>query len=131
LIAPTFKDAQAVAPLLADLLSIPLDGRYSPLALTPARQKELTLRALVEQLVGLAARQPVLMLFECLLELFVQDLDRREVEVVLIGVDGHLAQFPRILTKVKELARRGLLTYVATEPWFRGVSSYASPEGHE
>jgi hypothetical protein len=66
-----------------------------------------------------------------LLELLVQDLDRRHVEVVLIGVDGHLAQFPRILAKVKELARRGLLTYVATEPWFRGVSSYASPEGHE
>jgi hypothetical protein len=65
-----------------------------------------------------------------LLELLVQDLDRRHVEVVLIGVDGHLAQFPRILAKVKELARRGLLTYVATEPWFRGVSSYASPEGH-
>jgi GDSL-like Lipase/Acylhydrolase family len=66
-----------------------------------------------------------------LLELFVQDLDRRGVEVVLIGVDGHLAQFPRVLAKVKDLARRGLLTYVATEPWFRCVSSYASPEGHE
>jgi hypothetical protein len=66
-----------------------------------------------------------------LLELFVQDLNRRGVEVVLIGVDGHLAQFPRVLAKVNELARRGLLTYVATEPWFRGISAYASPEGHE
>jgi hypothetical protein len=66
-----------------------------------------------------------------LLELFVQDLDRRGVEVALIGVDGHLAQFPRILAKVKELARRRLLTYVASEPWFRGVSDYASPEGHQ
>jgi hypothetical protein len=66
-----------------------------------------------------------------LLELFVQDLDRRGVEVVLIGVDGHLAQFPRILAKVEELTRRGLLTYIATEPWFRGVFDYDSPEGHE
>jgi GDSL-like Lipase/Acylhydrolase family len=66
-----------------------------------------------------------------LLELFVQDLGRRGVEVVLIGVDGHLAQFPRVLAKVEELARRGLLTYVATEPWFRSVSAYASPEGHQ
>lgn len=66
-----------------------------------------------------------------LLELLVQDLDRRNVEVVLIGVDGHLPQFPRILAKVKELARRGLLTYIATEPWFRGVFDYDSPEGHE
>jgi hypothetical protein len=66
-----------------------------------------------------------------LLEHLVQDLHRRNVEVVLIGVDGHLAQFPRVLAKVKELARRGLLTYVATEAWFRGIPSYASPEGHE
>jgi class 3 adenylate cyclase/predicted ATPase len=64
LIASTFKDNGEVAPLLADLLSIPLDDRYPPLALTPSRQKELTLRALVEQLVGLASRQPVLVLFE-------------------------------------------------------------------
>jgi GDSL-like Lipase/Acylhydrolase family len=66
-----------------------------------------------------------------MLELFVQDLDRRGVEVVLIGVDGHLAQFPHVLAKVKELARHGLLTYVATEPWFRGVFDYNSPEGHQ
>jgi hypothetical protein len=65
-----------------------------------------------------------------LLELLVQDLDRRGIELVLIGVDGHLAQFPRILAKVEELARRGLLTYVATEPWFWGEVDYASPEGH-
>jgi hypothetical protein len=66
-----------------------------------------------------------------LLELFVQDLDRRGVEVVLISVDGNLAQFPHILAKVNELAGRRLLTYVASEPWFRGVPPHASPEGHQ
>src|SRR5207244_11501815 len=52
------------APLLAALLSLPAGERYRPLNLTPQKQKEKTLRALVAQVVGLAARQPVLMLFE-------------------------------------------------------------------
>jgi hypothetical protein len=65
-----------------------------------------------------------------LLELFVEDLSERGIEVVLFGVNGHLTEFPAILAKVKELDRRRLLTYVASEPWFEGVSDYASPEGH-
>ena len=52
------------AALLAALLSIPAGARYPPLNLTPQKQKEKTLRALVAQVEGLAARQPVLMLFE-------------------------------------------------------------------
>jgi predicted ATPase len=46
------------------LLSIPTGERYSPLNLTPQKQKEKTLQALVAQVQGLAARQPVLMMFE-------------------------------------------------------------------
>jgi predicted ATPase len=46
------------------LLSLPPDARYQPLDLTPQKQKERTLRALVAQIAGLAARRPVLMLFE-------------------------------------------------------------------
>jgi tetratricopeptide (TPR) repeat protein len=46
------------------LLSLPTGERYPPLALTPQKQKEKTLRALVARVAGLAARQPVLMLFE-------------------------------------------------------------------
>lgn len=65
-----------------------------------------------------------------LLELFVEDLSDRGIEVVLFGVDGHLAQFPGIMAKVEQLDERGLLTYVASEPWFEDVSDYASPEGH-
>jgi class 3 adenylate cyclase/predicted ATPase len=57
-------DLGEAAPLLAALLSLPADDRYPPLGLTPQKQKERTLRAMVAQVEGLAARQPVLMLFE-------------------------------------------------------------------
>ena len=52
------------APLLADLLAIPTGGRYPPLALSPQRRKERTLAALLTQLERLAAKQPVLALYE-------------------------------------------------------------------
>ena len=51
-------------PLFASLLSIPLGDRYPPLEIAPQVQKERTLEALADQLLGLAARQPVLMVFE-------------------------------------------------------------------
>jgi predicted ATPase len=50
--------------LLADLLSLPAEQRYPPLALSPQRKKEKTLEALVRQLVGLSRRQPVLFVCE-------------------------------------------------------------------
>ncbi len=58
------KDLSEAGPLLAALLSLPAGERYPPLDLTPQKQKEKTLRTLVAQVEGLAARQPVLMLFE-------------------------------------------------------------------
>ena len=51
-------------PLIAALLGLPTEGRYPALDLTPQRQKQLTLAALVEQLEGLAAAQPVLLAYE-------------------------------------------------------------------
>jgi predicted ATPase len=54
---------QAV-PLIAALLGLPTEGRHPALALTPERQKQLTLATLVEQLEGLAAAQPVLLAYE-------------------------------------------------------------------
>jgi predicted ATPase len=51
-------------PLLADMLSIPTGDRYPPLNLTPQKRKENTLHAQLAQVEGLAARQPVLMVFE-------------------------------------------------------------------
>ena len=59
----TDRPEQAV-PLIAALLGLPTEGRYPALDLTPQRQKQLTLAALVEQLEGLAAAQPVLLAYE-------------------------------------------------------------------
>jgi predicted ATPase len=64
LMAQATNDLAEAVPLLAALLSIPTGERYPPLDLVPQRQKERTLRALVAQIEGLAARQPLLMLFE-------------------------------------------------------------------
>ena len=46
------------------LLSLETDARYPPLDMSPHRQKERTLEELVDQVAGLAARQPVLALYE-------------------------------------------------------------------
>jgi class 3 adenylate cyclase len=54
----------AVAPLIAALLSIPHVTRYPPLDLPAQRQRELTVAALLDQLSGLAARRPVVMVLE-------------------------------------------------------------------
>ena len=59
----TDRPEQAV-PLIAALLGLSTEGRYPALDLTPQRQKQLTLAALVEQLEGLAAAQPVLLAYE-------------------------------------------------------------------
>ena len=57
--------SRATRPLLAELLSIPSGGRYPPRPdLSPQKRKEETLAALLAQLDGLAARRPVLMVFE-------------------------------------------------------------------
>jgi class 3 adenylate cyclase len=58
------NDLSEVVPLLADLLSIPTGDRYPPLSLTPQKRKEKTAHAQWAHIEGLAARQPVLMVFE-------------------------------------------------------------------
>ena len=58
------EDLGGTVPLLADLLSIPTGDRYSPINLSPQKKKEKTLHAQLAQVEGLAARQPVLMVFE-------------------------------------------------------------------
>jgi class 3 adenylate cyclase/predicted ATPase len=64
LLAEANVDLSEAVPLIADLLSVPIGNRYPPLSLTPQKRKENTLRALLAQLEGLAARRPVLMVFE-------------------------------------------------------------------
>ena len=63
-LARATDDLGEVVPLLAALLSLPAGERYPPLDLAPQKQKQQTLHALVAQVEGLAARQPLLMLFE-------------------------------------------------------------------
>jgi predicted ATPase/class 3 adenylate cyclase len=54
---------RVVAPL-ANLLSLPTSDRYRVPELSPQKRKEMTLAALLTQLDGLAARQPVYVIFE-------------------------------------------------------------------
>jgi predicted ATPase len=53
-----------VVPLFATLLSLPLPERYAPLTLTPQRQKQQTLEAVLAWLLAEATRQPVLFIVE-------------------------------------------------------------------
>jgi predicted ATPase len=53
-----------VSPLIASMLSIPLNDRYPALGLSPGQQRRQTLSALLDQMEGLARQEPVLMLFE-------------------------------------------------------------------
>ncbi len=64
LLALSGQPVEHAAPLIASLLSLSTGGRYTPLNFTPQRQKELTLQALVDQISGLAERQPLLLVFE-------------------------------------------------------------------
>jgi TOMM system kinase/cyclase fusion protein len=55
--------AEAV-PLFAALLSLPLTAGYPPLTVSPERQKQQTLHALLTVLLRIAAQQPVLFVME-------------------------------------------------------------------
>ena len=50
-----------IAPLLANLLSLPAEGRYPPLGLTPAQFKNAAISALVDYVLHLSEREPVLL----------------------------------------------------------------------
>jgi predicted ATPase/class 3 adenylate cyclase len=64
LLAQGTKKLEGVVPLVAALLGIPTGDRYALPELTPQRQKQLALEALVDQLEGLSAEQPVLLVYE-------------------------------------------------------------------
>src|SRR5207249_3249883 len=51
-------------PLFASLLALPLPDRYPPLALTPRRQKQKTLEALLGWILRETENQPVLLIVE-------------------------------------------------------------------
>jgi class 3 adenylate cyclase/DNA-binding response OmpR family regulator/predicted ATPase len=58
--AATLQDT----PFHASLLSIPTDGRYLSPELTPQRQKNLTIAALIRRVLGLAHTRPVVVVLE-------------------------------------------------------------------
>jgi class 3 adenylate cyclase/predicted ATPase len=62
-LAQTSTPTQDTA-LLADILSIPNDGRYLTFDLTPQQRRQKTLEALISQLEALTRQNPVLMIFE-------------------------------------------------------------------
>jgi predicted ATPase len=68
--------------LFAELLSLPTDGRYSKLDLTPQQRRERTFQALTTQIVALSEQQPVLMIFED-----VHWIDPTSLEALGRGID--------------------------------------------
>src|SRR5215469_13391086 len=52
------------AAVFAEMASLPSDGRYPTLDLTPQQRRQRTLEALISQLETLARQSPVLMIFE-------------------------------------------------------------------
>ena len=64
LLAGAGQSVLSDAGLFAALLSIPTSGRYPTPDLTPQRQKDLTIDALIHQILALAHMQPVLLVLE-------------------------------------------------------------------
>jgi tetratricopeptide (TPR) repeat protein len=63
LLAHTSTSSEHVA-LFSEMLSLPNDGRYPALELTPQQRRQRTMDALVLRIEALAHRNPVLMIFE-------------------------------------------------------------------
>ena len=64
LLSPTAKNAPRELALIAELLGVPTDGRCPTLTVSPQQKREMVLTALLDQLDGVAARSPVLMVYE-------------------------------------------------------------------
>src|SRR5215471_4023922 len=100
-----------VVPLFAALLSVPLSASYPPLTLTPQRQKQKTLEALLAWLLALAEQQPVLFV--------VEDLH---------WIDPSTLEFLTLLVEQGPTAR--LLTLLTCRPEFQppwGLRTHLTP----
>ena len=64
LLSQSEENPTEAAALFADLLAVPIHGRYPALTADPQRRRELTMMAFVRQLEGLARKKPVLTIFE-------------------------------------------------------------------
>jgi tetratricopeptide (TPR) repeat protein len=64
LLGRAVADYRVMAPLLAQMLGIESEARYGNLELSPQQQRNRTMNALADQLIGLASQQPVLFILE-------------------------------------------------------------------
>ncbi|MBM6584385.1 AAA family ATPase, partial [Microvirga sp. BT689] len=64
LLAQATDDVPALVPFLATMLSIPAGERYALSLRDPQQQRELTIKALISSILGLARRTPLFLLFE-------------------------------------------------------------------
>jgi class 3 adenylate cyclase/tetratricopeptide (TPR) repeat protein len=64
LLEPTARNVPRDVALIAELLAVPLEGRYPELAISPQQKREIILTALEDRLDGAAAQGPVLIVFE-------------------------------------------------------------------
>ena len=92
LLAQTSTSGQDAA-LFSEMLSLPNDGRYPRLELTPEERRQKTLQALILQMQALTRQNPVLMILEdahwtdpTSLELFGRAVDRIQTSRVLMIV---------------------------------------------
>jgi class 3 adenylate cyclase len=90
LLAQSTHDPEHVA-VLANLLALPTDDHYRLQDLAPQKRKEKTLTALLAQLDGLAAQQPVFIIFED-----VQWMDPTSLELLAATVE-HVPQLRALL----------------------------------
>lgn len=102
MLALATNDVHESAPILADLLAIPTGERYPPLGLSPHQKKERTFEALLEQIQGLAARQPLLAVYEdvhwadpTMLELLDRAVDRVQQLPILVIITFRPEFIPR------------------------------------
>jgi len=64
LLKPTARKVPQDLALIAELLAVPVDGRYPVVEVSPQQKREMTLAALINQFEGIAARSPLLIVFE-------------------------------------------------------------------
>jgi class 3 adenylate cyclase/DNA-binding SARP family transcriptional activator len=64
LLKPTATNLPREMALIAELLTVPVGGRYPAPAVSPQQKREMTFAALIDQLGNAAAQRPVLMVLE-------------------------------------------------------------------
>ena len=99
-------DTARAVPLMASLLSVPLNAQYKPVVSTPQRQRQRTIELLVSAVLARASRQPMLFAVEDLhwidpssLEMLDQLIVRDERQKILIFLTCHFALAPEAFAR--------------------------------